>query len=246
MTRPAPDWTIRHVPETGSTNADLLALVDEGTAVDHLVLRTDHQTAGRGRLDRRWDAPPGANLLVSILFLDPPAQPQTLTQAVGVAAVRAIDRWSSGDAPAMAALKWPNDVLLDERKLAGVLAQRHLDGAVVVGIGLNVAWCPEGAVALSEFVDPAPSPSDVLSALLEELADLADDAGHFDQRHVTAAVRERLATIGRTVRIELPDGSSVEGRATGLEADGALVVEDASTGVARRFEVGDVVHLRPV
>ena len=67
-----PGWTVRRVPVTGSTNADLLAAVESGDADDRTVLVADHQIAGRGRLDRRWDAPAGTNLLVSLLFLDVP------------------------------------------------------------------------------------------------------------------------------------------------------------------------------
>ena len=115
------------VAETGSTNADLLALCS--TLPDRTVLRADHQTAGRGRLDRRWDAPPGSNLLVSLLFREVPADPGELMRRVALAAVDApCARSSAGSA----ASKWPNDVLLDGRKLAGILAQRAADGSVVV------------------------------------------------------------------------------------------------------------------
>ena len=79
------------VAETGSTNADLLTWADAGTTPDRSVLRADHQTAGRGRLDRRWDAPSGASLLVSLLFLEPPSVPTRLTQAVGRATLDAIE-----------------------------------------------------------------------------------------------------------------------------------------------------------
>ncbi|MEM1334906.1 MAG: biotin--[acetyl-CoA-carboxylase] ligase, partial [Actinomycetota bacterium] len=145
-------WTVREVAETTSTNADLLDEVDRvPDGPDHVVLRADHQTAGRGRLDRRWEAPPGANLLVSILFRQPPARPQVLTQAVACAALAAVDRWCSPNGVA-AGLKWPNDLVVDDRKLAGVLAQRHETGPVVVGIGLNVGWAPDGAAALADLM----------------------------------------------------------------------------------------------
>ncbi len=239
------DWTVREVAETGSTNTDLLAMVDAGTAVDHLVLRTDHQTAGRGRLDRRWDAPPGSNLLVSMLFLDPPPRPQMLPQAVGVAAVRALDHWL-GDAPsdARASLKWPNDVLVGDRKLAGVLAQRHASGPIVVGIGLNVGWAPEGAASVAAVVEDPPSPAEVLARLLAELSALSQPDGHLDDVDVLDAVRERLSTAGAAVRVELPGDAAVTGRALGMDDDGALLVE-TDAGAVERFEVGDVIHLRP-
>ena len=139
-------WSVSVVAETGSTNADLLAWAARGAA-DRTVLVARHQTAGRGRLDRRWDAPAGANLLVSLLFREIPETPHVLTQRVGLAAIAACEE-VAGVSPV---LKWPNDLLLDGAKLAGVLAQAHLgpEPAVVVGIGLNVGWAPEGAACLS-------------------------------------------------------------------------------------------------
>src|SRR5688572_8299595 len=114
-------WHVSEVDSTGSTNTDLLAACEAG-APDRTVLRTDHQLAGRGRLDRRWDAPPRANLLVSILFLDVPEHPGELTRRIGLAALDAC-RACAGVEPT---LKWPNDLLLDtagtgERKLGGIL-----------------------------------------------------------------------------------------------------------------------------
>jgi BirA family transcriptional regulator, biotin operon repressor / biotin---[acetyl-CoA-carboxylase] ligase len=127
-----------HVAVTGSTNSDLLDAAAAG-APDRSVLVTDHQTAGRGRLDRRWDAPPGANLLVSMLFRDVPDPPVALTHRVGLAVVDAArDIAGAVEQHVDVSLKWPNDVLLGGRKLAGILAQRSPDGPVVVGLGLNV------------------------------------------------------------------------------------------------------------
>ena len=95
------------------------------------MLVADHQTAGRGRLDRRWEAPPGANLLVSILFRTVPSPRQRSRNGSGSAAIDAC-RAAAG---VEAVLKWPNDLLLDDRKLAGILAQRAVDGSIVVGLG---------------------------------------------------------------------------------------------------------------
>jgi BirA family transcriptional regulator, biotin operon repressor / biotin---[acetyl-CoA-carboxylase] ligase len=219
-----PGWTVEHVAETGSTNADLLATA--GWRPDRSVLVTDHQTAGRGRLDRRWDAPPGANLLVSLLFHRVPRDPGELTRRVGLAAVDAC-REAAG---IVAVLKWPNDVLVDDRKLAGILAQRSAAGAVVVGLGLNVRWAPDGAARLGAAV----APLDVLHALLDAYDRLPDDVGD--------RYRRTLATLGRTVRIELTDGT-LAGTALDVEPDGRLVVLD-QCGVTHRVDVGDVIHLR--
>ena len=218
-------WTIEHVTSTGSTNADLAATA--ATRSDRSVLIADHQTAGRGRLDRRWDAPPGANLLASLLFHvihDPPVE---LTQRVGLAAIAAVD----DVAGVRAHLKWPNDVLVDGGKLAGILAQRTAGGAVVVGIGLNVRWAPEGAARLGEDHDPL----DVLAALLDAYDALPAD--------VAPAYRDRLVTLGQRVRVErLAD--VLEGTAVDVDSAGRLVVVDACA-LSHHIDVGDVVHVRP-
>lgn len=219
---------MRHVPETGSTNADLLAEAAAG-APHRSVLFTDHQTAGRGRLDRRWDAPPGANLLVSFLFRDgrEGASPVELMRRIALAAVDAV----AEVAGVHARLKWPNDVLVDGRKLAGLLAQRN-DTATVIGLGLNVRWAPEGGAVLGERHRPA----DVLAALLRAYDRLDTD--------VHDRYRRLLATIGQRVRVDLPAGEPLLGRALDAERDGSLVVLD-DCGLTHRVDVGDVIHVRP-
>jgi BirA family biotin operon repressor/biotin-[acetyl-CoA-carboxylase] ligase len=225
-----PGWTVERVAETGSTNADLLA-----TAADrphHSVLVADHQSAGRGRLDRRWDAPAGANLLVSILFHDVPPHPSELTRRVALAAVDACRAVAGVEVT----LKWPNDLLVGDAKLAGILAERSATGAVVVGMGLNVGWAPEGAARLGPPLTTATvTPTDVLGPLLAAYDALPADT---HERY-----RAALGTLGRRVRIELPRGF-LEGTATDVETDGRLVVLD-TCAVTHRLAAGDVVHLRP-
>jgi BirA family biotin operon repressor/biotin-[acetyl-CoA-carboxylase] ligase len=222
----SPPWHVTHVDETGSTNADLLAAAVAG-APDRSVLVAAHQTAGRGRLDRRWDAPPGANLLVSLLFRDVPEVPGALLRRVGVATVDACRVVAAVDA----VLKWPNDVLVADRKLAGILAERGVDGCVVVGLGLNVGWAPDGGTCLGGRT----TPREVLDALLAAYDGIGDDVEH--------AYRDRLSTVGRRVHVTLPRGS-IDGTAVDVEPDGRLVVVDSS-GVTHRLDVGDVVHVRP-
>jgi BirA family biotin operon repressor/biotin-[acetyl-CoA-carboxylase] ligase len=224
-------WTVSHVSVTGSTNDDLLAAAESG-APDRSVLVADHQTAGRGRLDRRWEAPPGANLLVSILFRTVPSPASALTQRVGLAAIDAC-RAAAG---VVAVLKWPNDLLLDDRKLAGILAQRAVDGSIVVGLGLNVGWAPDGAASLHGAVTAAaePTPLDVLAALLTAFDALPEDIG--------PRYRAALATLGRRVDVQVP-GGRIDGRAVDLDGDGRLVVVD-TCGLTHRLDVGDVVHVR--
>ena len=222
-------WHVHVVDETGSTNADLLEAARAG-APDRTVLAARHQTAGRGRLDRRWNAPPGANLLVSLLFRTVPALPHELTRRVGLAAVVAAERVAG----VHAGLKWPNDVMVGDAKLAGILAEADLsshDPVVVVGMGMNVGWAPDGAAMLGDRLDPLA----VLHALLVALDELPGDTAPLYRSH--------LATLGRAVRIELPGGDTCEGRAIDVESDGRLVVLD-DCGVSHRFDVGDVIHVR--
>lgn len=222
-------WRVEVVDETGSTNADLLAAAAAG-APDRTVRMARHQTAGRGRLDRRWEAPPGVNLLVSLLFRPVVGPPHELVQRVGLAALAACERVAG----VRALLKWPNDLLVDDRKLAGILAQSTTvaEGtAVVVGIGLNIGWAPEGAARLGDGITPEAVLAELLRAFDALPADLHD------------LYRSRLGTIGRAVRVQRSDDSVVEGRAVDVEADGRLVVLDPC-GVTHRIDTGDVTHLR--
>lgn len=139
--------------------------------------------------------------------------------------MQACDRVAS----AKATLKWPNDLLLDGMKLAGILAQAE-HGVVVVGLGLNVGWAPVGAARLGRDIDPLHVLREILVAYDELPAD------------PWSQYRENLGTIGKRVRVELAD-SAVSGRALDVERDGRLLVVD-DAGVKHRFAVGDIVHLR--
>src|SRR5215471_10035784 len=136
LVRPGSLWReVRAVAETGSSNADLLAAAGTGAA-EGTVLVAEVQTAGRGRLNRRWASPPRAGLTFSVL-LRPDGVPAALLGwlplLAGVAAAASVRAVAAVDAT----LKWPNDVLVGERKLGGILAERT-GAAVVVGIGINV------------------------------------------------------------------------------------------------------------
>jgi BirA family biotin operon repressor/biotin-[acetyl-CoA-carboxylase] ligase len=225
-----PGWHVEWVAETGSTNADLLAAGAAG-APDRTVLAAGHQVAGRGRLDRRWEAPPGGNLLVSLLLRDVPTFVHEVTQRVALAAVAACRL----EAQASVALKWPNDIVLDGAKLAGVLSQLGTSPQgdfVVVGIGINIAWAPADAARLGDAV----TPRKLLRTLLSSYDALPLTVGPL--------YREHLATIGQNVRVDLPGNRRIVGLAVDIEPDGRLVVIDASA-VTHRIDTGDVVHLRP-
>ncbi len=193
----------------------------------------DHQTAGRGRLGRTWEAPAGASLLMSVLLRpDLPIERRHLvTAAVALAGAAAIDE-------ATPVLKWPNDLLIGDRKVAGVLAE--VDGnAVVVGIGINLNWDgdpPAGGVAVNQVVGHPVDRDEVLAALLRELE---TRYGRWDT--VAAEYRRRCATIHREVRVEMTD-ETFTGVATDVNDDGHLLVD---VGVClRTVSAADVVHLR--
>jgi len=241
---------VEHVPETGSTNADLAARVAD--APDGLVRVTDHQTAGRGRLDRRWDAPSGTNLLVSVLIRPrwTADRHPLVTTALAVATVDALDGFAVD-----AAIKWPNDVVLvggpAPGKVAGILAELVTGPppAVVVGLGFNLGWplpdddAPPGATSLTA-VGVSVDRGDLLAAVLAEFEGRLGDLEAADgPERLRAAHRDRSATVGSEVRIEASDGPLV-GMAVGFDLDGSLLV-DASDGLVA-VQTGDAIHLRPV
>ena len=234
------------VARTASTNADLSARARAGEPAGY-VLIAEEQTAGRGRLDRSWQAPARSSLLMSVLVRPQPASTTwtLLPFVTGVAvaeAVRAVGRVPAG-------LKWPNDVLVAGRKLGGILVER-VDSAVVVGIGLNVSLraaelpVPTAtSVALAGGVaDREVLAKEVLRALARrydawQAADGASSA-------ILPAYRQICATIGWTVTVQLPGGDNVEGLVSGVDDTGRLVV--MSSDGAMPVSAGDVVHVRRV
>lgn len=235
------DWHVTAIAETGSTNADLMMQGVAG-APDRTVLRADYQSAGRGRLDRTWEAPRGGNLLVSLLFRQVPSRLHVLTQVVALAATQV-----ARDCGVQAVLKWPNDILVGTEKLAGILAQAapvDADGKipfVVVGIGCNLGWAPPGATSLASCGwTRAVTPDEFLREMLpviDRLLSLSDE-------EMNAEYVSQLATIGSRVRVEMPNGEDIIGRAMSVELDGRLVVLD-ECAVTHRIDTADVVHLRP-
>ena len=238
-------WRIDHFDEIDSTNTWLRERAHEG-APEGLVAWADYQRAGRGRLDRVWESPPRSSLLCSILLrprLDA-SQLQLAVAAVALAARAALVRLS-GVRPS---LKWPNDLMVGDSKLAGILAELVVDGddvAVVVGIGVNLtAAGPPGTDSTSVWAAAGVTitPNALLDILLDELESrrtlLDDEPGR-------AALREEylraLATLGQRVRVVQPWGETV-GVATSVDDSGRLVV--LVDGTPHTFEVGDVVHVR--
>jgi BirA family biotin operon repressor/biotin-[acetyl-CoA-carboxylase] ligase len=258
---------VRWVSETGSTNADALALARDG-APEGIVVVADHQTAGRGRAGRTWTAPPGASLLLSVL-LRPPARIAGLTtMAMGLAAVEALDEV----ADVAARIKWPNDLVwpgdgtTTDRKLAGILAESDWPAGstadsgyrppgpderavVVVGIGINVAWPEELppdladiAVACNHISGRTADREDLVVALLQGLDARYDALLAGGAETLLDAWRARSATLGRRVRVDL-GSDELEGDAVDVTSEGHLVVRTPAGD--RTVAVGDVVHLRP-
>lgn len=243
---------VRVLGRTDSTNADVAAAVRAG-AREGLVVVTQDQQAGRGRLSRSWQSPSGAGLAVSVLLRpDPVPAPRWpwLPLLTGVAVGGAVRDATGLDA----SLKWPNDVLVGGRKLAGILLER-VEGptgpAAVVGIGINVAMSAEQLPvpqATSLAVEGVVvEPADLLVVLLQRLGHAyvgwrsagGDPGGGLAEQYAAAC-----GTIGGQVRVSMPDGSALTGVATGLDDFGRLQVRTGSGTVL--VGAGDVVHLRPV
>lgn len=177
------------------------------------IVVADHQTAGRGRHQHRWEAPPGTALLVSFVLAPRPL----LSLAAGVAAAQACG-------PEVR-LKWPNDLLLDGRKLGGILVEATPEKAIV-GIGINLTSAPDGAARLDRPRD------ELLTELVVEIEFWTEEP----DEDVLRRWRELSATLGRRVRVEL-SGQVTEGVAGGLGPQGELIVD----GVP--FVAGSVTHL---
>jgi BirA family biotin operon repressor/biotin-[acetyl-CoA-carboxylase] ligase len=246
-------WSeVRVVDATPSTNAELAAQ-GRSDPRDGLVLVAEHQTAGRGRLDRTWVAPPRSGITMSVL-VRPAEVPISrwpwiplLSGLAVAAAVRQV-------AEVPAALKWPNDVIVEDRKLGGLLVER-LEGvaggaAAVIGIGLNVsttrAELPTPQATSLALESPATIDRFTLvKAILRRLEGLLaewEGGAWLPSSGLQAAYLSACSTVGQSVRIELPGHQAVEGLATGIDETGRLLVE-TDTGL-RAFGAGDVMHVR--
>jgi BirA family biotin operon repressor/biotin-[acetyl-CoA-carboxylase] ligase len=177
------------------------------------IVIADHQTAGRGRLEHRWEAPPGTELLVSFVLAPNPL----LSLAAGVAAAEACGQGVR--------LKWPNDLLLGGRKVGGILVEANPSKAVC-GIGINLTWAPDTGASLNEPRDE----------LLERLRISVGRWSSAPADAVLARWRELSDTLGRKVRVQLPD-RAFEGVAQDVNERGELVVD----GVV--VSAGSVTHL---
>lgn len=243
-------WRVEVVASTPSTNAAVAQRARAGEEPG-LVLVTEHQTAGRGRLDRSWETPARSSLTFSVLLRPdvPPASWSWLPLLTGYAVQAAL-----ADRLPDVALKWPNDVLVDDgsgagRKVCGILVERVETGdgpVAVVGVGINVdQTLDELPVALATSVSlETGEPVERTGLLGQVLGSLHGLQGLLDDvEALRPAYADVCVTLGRTVDVHLPGGDVRRGEALDVDATGALVVgtDDGTFTVA----AGDVVHVRP-
>jgi len=242
---------LRRFSHIDSTNTYLLGEARRG-APEGIWATADHQSAGRGRLGRRWEAPPGSSVLASLL-LRPVLRPADLHLCTAVVALAGADACAEVAAVAPG-LKWPNDLVVDDRKLAGVLAEsdpRAPGGppgstAVVVGIGLNVDWPgpPDaGGTCLAELRGSAVDREALLGALRASVDRRRPDLDSPDGRRALAdELRRRCVTLGRRVAVTTSQ-RTFTGEAVDIGDGGHLLVATVAGTV--EVSAGDVVHLRP-
>jgi BirA family transcriptional regulator, biotin operon repressor / biotin---[acetyl-CoA-carboxylase] ligase len=231
-----PQWDVHLYTVAGSTNE--LAVADP---VPHRIVVADHQQAGRGRLDRGWVTPPGTALTFSAV-VDPLVEPEWWPMVPLVAGYAVALALGAG-----ATLKWPNDVLLGDRKVCGILVERVATRPpmAVIGIGINVDQTAEelpvpSATSLAlegRPVDRTHLFGEVISSLGSLLGDFARSPDTFVDRY-----RGRSATLDREVRVELPGDRMVVGRVVEFDDHGRLVLQ--TTNGVLTLSAGDVVHVR--
>jgi BirA family transcriptional regulator, biotin operon repressor / biotin---[acetyl-CoA-carboxylase] ligase len=242
-------WRLEVLGESPSTNAHVAARALAGEPPG-LVVAAEHQTAGRGRLDRSWVTPPRAALTFSLLLAPdgvPLARWPWLPLLSGLAVVDGVRRAAGLDA----SLKWPNDVLVAEGKVAGILVER-VEGphgpVAVVGVGLNVSSTREElpvatATSLALAGSGSLDRSALLAAVLHAYSRRYDGWLAAGGTGLRASYVEACTTLGRRVRVELPSGGTLHGRAVGVDQDGRLQVHDGSQ--MHVLGAADVIHVRP-
>jgi BirA family biotin operon repressor/biotin-[acetyl-CoA-carboxylase] ligase len=256
LVRPGGFWrAVQVVEETGSTHDDLLSAARRGAA-QGMVLVAEAQSAGRGRMGRRWVSPPRAGLTFSVL-LRPAAVPAASRGWVPLLTGVAIAAALRAEAGLDAGLKWPNDVLVNEAKLAGILAEQVGD-AIVVGAGINVTvsrdelpaaeTTPSGGPATSLALEGATltDRGQLLAYVLAQLEHWylawAGASGDAAACGLQRQYHELCQSLGREVRAQLPGGQRLTGVARAVDDTGQLLIQTGSGLVP--VSAGDLVHLR--
>ncbi|WP_028653301.1 biotin--[acetyl-CoA-carboxylase] ligase [Nocardioides halotolerans] len=243
-----PGLTVEVVDEAASTNALVLDRARSGAA-EGLVVVAEHQTAGRGRLDRTWETPARSALTFSLLLR--PSAPLRSWPWLPLLAGYAVDKALKAEG-FEASVKWPNDVLIGDRKVAGILLEQvetDAGPAAVVGVGLNVGMTAEELpVPEATSLAVAGDVPDRTALLVSVLASLWESytawqvGGDLAGMRLAESYAAACATLGRQVRVDLPSGDVLTGTATGIDPSGRLLVDH--DGESTAVSAGDVVHVR--
>jgi BirA family transcriptional regulator, biotin operon repressor / biotin---[acetyl-CoA-carboxylase] ligase len=236
--------------ETGSTNQDLLALAQSKNHPEFFTLITEFQTAGRGRLNRTWQADPGSSVMASVL-LRPSFKDHAGIGWLSLMMAEAI-RIALADLGIESKIKWPNDVLVNGLKISGVLAEANKDlSVVVVGFGINVnqnvqqlptSFATSLVEAGSSSLDRDHLLAQTLANFKQLYLELMDAGGDALASDLRARIIASSATIGELVEVSFPDGTSAVGEAIGIDEGGRLQVKTSSKTLT--VSAGDVLHLR--
>ena len=228
------------VEVTGSTQDDLFQLASSGTAIPKTILASEFQSSGRGRLDRTFEAAPHSALTFSI-YIEPKVDKEEWSFLTLLAGLSVHEALHTLDPQTVVGIKWPNDLLIGEKKFVGMIAQATAKG-IVLGIGINVGMTSEElpvesatSLAIEDFLE------------LDRNVILASIINHFEinlemwenDKSFLAEYRAASTTIGSSVEVTLPDGETIKSKALDISNAGALILESG-----REVTVGDVVHLR--
>jgi BirA family transcriptional regulator, biotin operon repressor / biotin---[acetyl-CoA-carboxylase] ligase len=239
---------LHYFSQIGSTNSHARELAENGAAEGEIVV-AEAQTQGRGRLSRRWESPPFANLYLSVILrphLPPRRAPQlTLTAAVSLAETVA------SFLPNPPAIKWPNDILIDGRKVAGILTEAACDAArieyVILGIGLNVNYrrdampeeLRERATSLADATGEYVPRERLFARLIHDLDRCYGELEEAGFESLRPRWKAYFGLRGRKVCVE-HNGQRIFGRAIDIDSEGGLIVED-DRGESRTIVAGDVI-----
>lgn len=219
-------WSVSVTEETSSTQIELAKNFAPGK-----VLIAEYQSAGRGRLDRKFEVPPRKGLTFSFCIA---AQDNFgwIPLITGLAVSNAINKYANKN---LVSIKWPNDLLIENRKLAGILSEKHGDGAIV-GVGINIFQSKdelpiENAISLSMKLDV--DRSELIALILNELGETLFNIDSYKNEY-----RDKCVTVGSHIKATLPSGEVIEEDAIGISDTGSLLTK------TREISVGDIVHLR--
>jgi BirA family transcriptional regulator, biotin operon repressor / biotin---[acetyl-CoA-carboxylase] ligase len=234
--------------QTGSTNRDLLERA--GSCEEFHVLATDFQSAGRGRMDRRWEAEPGTSVMASILLRPSFLEPEGIGWLSLLAALAINQAVASfGVSPKV---KWPNDVLVEGKKISGILAEASTDlSTVVLGFGINVSQGKsdlpvDTATSLFVATGKQVNRDQLLATVIQNISslygELASAEGNAEVSGLRQALIQASATVGQQVAVEFPDNTKAFGLAKDIDSGGRLVIETSTETLS--VSAGDVLHLR--